>query len=729
MQGQPSKSSQHEESEEIELVSLESLEFPRDSPSFWNTVGQQDRWAANFIKDLEEQLKTFGDDFKTINTSHFDDYHKFIARNSAAYEVVPGLEELNKALKQLNELRMKLTTSFQKWESLTKKGIEELKDFQAKEEKLLTQRSAYLTKLKTYLTTKLKKVEKGQEKDKKMRVRKQDLALSRVDTLCHFQRIQIQKEVLVLAPMVECLNAYAEFFKSGNALLTPLQGNIAKLGEYVKKKAEDITVEEKKLASLRTDWEKQVAAEAQVDLSLYVGSSGIRDLDAIRDGGKKIETRKKEGYLFVQQPHFQRVWCSVDGENFTVHHSMVGDEDIAEGFLEGLLASKKKKGDPTKGDIVFPLQLCTVKETPDDKLRFAFQVISPSTKVPLQADSMEEMKEWIQVIQNGILFGLSGKKDPKDSKSPTPLGQRDAPSGAAGALGSPLPPVDAEDEDQKAIAQQIKELREVKGNDSCADCSTKNPEWISLNLGIMICVTCSGIHRSLGVHISKVRSCVLDKLDRFALATLKTVGNDNALDVWESKLQGSDKLKKSHKPNKSSKNWIQAKYEKKSFVGDAKEDPTYEPQRALFQAIEQQQPLEVLKAIARGGEVNKPNPDQENRTSIHHAVMYGDSRCVDIIALNGAELTHQESRGWTPLHYAAYQDDPDLCELLLLRGGSKLATTQSVDHQTPLETSRAYCESGEPKCSVVLERALAQVAAKQAAEASREQAALARSSA
>ena len=34
--------------------------------------------------------------------------------------------------------------------------------------------------------------------------------------------------------------------------------------------------------------------------------------------------------------------------------------------------------------------------------------------------------------------------------------------------------------------------------------SCRGPRWASVNLGIFICMECSGIHRSLGVHISKV---------------------------------------------------------------------------------------------------------------------------------------------------------------------------------------------------------------------------------
>lgn len=47
-------------------------------------------------------------------------------------------------------------------------------------------------------------------------------------------------------------------------------------------------------------------------------------------------------------------------------------------------------------------------------------------------------------------------------------------------------------------------LRKVFGNDKCADCGAPEPDWASLNLGVLVCIECSGVHRNLGVHISKV---------------------------------------------------------------------------------------------------------------------------------------------------------------------------------------------------------------------------------
>lgn len=53
--------------------------------------------------------------------------------------------------------------------------------------------------------------------------------------------------------------------------------------------------------------------------------------------------------------------------------------------------------------------------------------------------------------------------------------------------------------------QPIGTLRRVCGNDKCADCGAAEPDWASLNLGVLVCIECSGVHRNLGVHISKVK--------------------------------------------------------------------------------------------------------------------------------------------------------------------------------------------------------------------------------
>ncbi|GMH64314.1 hypothetical protein TrST_g3638 [Triparma strigata] len=53
-------------------------------------------------------------------------------------------------------------------------------------------------------------------------------------------------------------------------------------------------------------------------------------------------------------------------------------------------------------------------------------------------------------------------------------------------------------------------IQKVTGNNVCVDCDNKNPDWASINLGVLMCLECSGSHRHIGVHISQVRSLKLD---------------------------------------------------------------------------------------------------------------------------------------------------------------------------------------------------------------------------
>ena len=79
-------------------------------------------------------------------------------------------------------------------------------------------------------------------------------------------------------------------------------------------------------------------------------------------------------------------------------------------------------------------------------------------------------------------------------------------------------------------------ISNVPGNDTCADCGHPVAEWASLNLGIVICIQCSGIHRNLGTHVSKVRSLRLDTWTDTQLGVMRHVGNSLANRLWEAHL-------------------------------------------------------------------------------------------------------------------------------------------------------------------------------------------------
>ncbi|BGP21368.1 arf GTPase activating protein [Rhodotorula toruloides] len=73
-------------------------------------------------------------------------------------------------------------------------------------------------------------------------------------------------------------------------------------------------------------------------------------------------------------------------------------------------------------------------------------------------------------------------------------------------------------------------------NNLCADCRAPEPKWASWSLGITLCIRCSGVHRGLGTHISKVRSIELDDWSDEQLAPLDKIGNIRSNEFYEANL-------------------------------------------------------------------------------------------------------------------------------------------------------------------------------------------------
>lgn len=91
----------------------------------------------------------------------------------------------------------------------------------------------------------------------------------------------------------------------------------------------------------------------------------------------------------------------------------------------------------------------------------------------------------------------------------------------------------SKESEQRAIKQILGKIIRQSGNKSCSECGATNPRWASTNLGIFFCLRCSGIHRSMGVDISKVKSVSLDNWTREQVQGMKRLGNTKANKMWE----------------------------------------------------------------------------------------------------------------------------------------------------------------------------------------------------
>ncbi|KAI9498100.1 hypothetical protein BDB00DRAFT_801139 [Zychaea mexicana] len=155
-------------------------------------------------------------------------------------------------------------------------------------------------------------------------------------------------------------------------------------------------------------------------------------------------------------------------------------------------------------------------------------------------------------------------------------------------------------------------------NTKCADCGSENPEWCSLNLGILLCIECSGIHRSLGSHLSKVRSLMLDSTSYTpeVIDILLALGNARSNAIWDPRISTTSSDNSSHIPTSNSPrsdkvDYIFAKYRERTYVRPfarpAKNKNLDNPQMLLLEAIEKDDLVLAGHSIALGADPNVPH--------------------------------------------------------------------------------------------------------------------------
>jgi len=634
--------------------------FPEDTPSYWMETYLRKQKVQAFGENLKSLLDSIGD---STDQSDYDNLQAYIKDGCETPED-SGFEDFANILCQLNNKKAKLAKSFCDWQANTDTFMAEVHSIDTKVQDFEKGKAVFFSKMQKFLSMKTTtKDVRLDQYSKKMDSRRQDLEMSRFDIDCSLSTVQASQEVAILRPLAQVLQSYWTFLKDGFELLQPFQRKIEELNAYVTEQTEMVEKKKQLLRDKRRNHSMQlqnrgrrgtiVTAPPPPRKSPSKKKTGIRDLDAANNTEPKTAATECEGQLFIPSPNFQPVWASVK---------------------DGVIRISR----PGAADIAMPCMLVTAKQDTNSKYRNTFTCISPSQTVQLQTETLDEFELWLCVIQNAIAEQLNRQKQSSTFKTPEQI--------------------QAAKKDQQVLEQQIITLRTVPGNDKCADCQSEEPQWLSLNLGIMVCLNCSGVHRSLGTHISKVRSATLDKLDASMLAYLCAVGNENANTVWEASLRGTSASKK---PNAQAAReiremYIKAKYEYKSFL--KRTGSSEQLCLQLFDAVRKGETQEALKMVTWGADVNWPNPAEEMCTALHFAVSFENAVLCEMFLANGALQTKQELRGWTPLHYACYQDSPSLVRLLLARGGRSVMDTKDIDGKTPLSIGTAF-HGAELKCA------------------------------
>ncbi|KAM6923220.1 stromal membrane-associated protein 1 isoform 2-T2 [Lycodopsis pacificus] len=135
---------------------------------------------------------------------------------------------------------------------------------------------------------------------------------------------------------------------------------------------------------------------------------------------------------------------------------------------------------------------------------------------------------------------------------------------------------------EREKAQKLNEQHQVilskllreEDNKLCADCEAKGPRWASWNLGVFMCIRCAGIHRNLGVHISRVKSVNLDQWTPEQIQSMVDMGNNRAKRLYEDHLPENFRRPQ---VDQAVEVFIRDKYERKKYFN--KEAVAAEPKK------------------------------------------------------------------------------------------------------------------------------------------------------
>ncbi|XP_033728335.1 centaurin-gamma-1A-like isoform X11 [Pecten maximus] len=275
----------------------------------------------------------------------------------------------------------------------------------------------------------------------------------------------------------------------------------------------------------------------------------------------------------------------------------------------------------------------------DESDGYEFMIVSLENKQwHFEANNHEERDDWITAIEQQIFTALQGNESCKTKK------------------------MSATDPDT------IPTMRNSRGNSACADCGAPNPDWASLNLGTLICIECSGIHRNLGTHLSRVRSLDLDEWPPDLTKVMISIGNSTANSVWEAHLKGRTKPSPSS-PREEKERWIRAKYDTKEFLPPAPYlDISLNQQ--LIDALVREDIRNIVLVLGHSTaeDINAPYSKDDGRTALHIAAALGNVVYVQLLLWYSANVKVVDHEGRNALWYAKSSGSTDCVELLMNSG-------------------------------------------------------------
>ncbi|KAM5164611.1 arf-GAP with coiled-coil, ANK repeat and PH domain-containing protein 2 isoform 2-T2 [Mantella aurantiaca] len=681
-------------------VTVDFEECLKDSPRFRAALEDVEGDVSELEQKLDKLVKLCigmidaGKAFCTAN-KQFMNGIRDLAQYSSKDEVIESsLMKFSESLEEMIKFHNILFDQAQRsiksqLQSFVKEDLRKFKDAKKQFEKVSEEKENALAKNAQVQRTKQHEMEEATNILTATRKCFRHIAL---DYVLQINVLQSKKRSEILKSMLSFMYAHLAFFHQGYDLFSELEPYMKDLGAQLDCLVVDAAKEKR-------DMELKHSTIQQKGLS---ADDSSYECNADAENGIVME-----GYLFKRASNAFKTW---NRRWFSIQNNQ-------------LVYQKKFKDNPTV--VVEDLRLCTVKHCEDIERRFCFEVVSPTKSCMLQADSEKLRQAWIKAVQTSIATAYREKSDEAEKSDKKPSVSNTSPV-----------------TETKLVKGEsaLQKVQCIPGNTKCCDCGLPDPRWASINLGITLCIECSGIHRSLGVHFSKVRSLTLDTWEPELLKLMCELGNDVINSIYEAQVEKIGVKKPQNGCQRQEKEaYIKAKYVEKRFVDHSitsalvarkkslpekrndnrlsstdkslgAEENSRTPTRLLgierkdekrdsavfqesdakklpsglqlYQAAYAQNLPAMSEALAHGAEVNWVNTKENNSTPLIQAVHGGSLVTCEFLLQNGANVNHRDAKGRGPLHHATVLGHTGQVCLFLKRGANQHATDE--DGKDPL---------------------------------------------